>query len=105
MVDKVSNVHKKRCNRKSPARKAKILVANFSEGQDNFGQMTRKHSPLFVTKDLLENRYKGAEVIFLAGSVMRGEATDFSDIDVVVVYPKIDKAFRESFYHLDWPVE
>ena len=60
--------------------------------------MTRaKHSPLYVTKDLIENRYKGAEVIFLAGSVGRGEATSFSDIDIVVVYPKIEKAYRESF--------
>ena len=68
--------------------------------------MTRaKHSPLYVTKDLIENRYKGAEVIFLAGSVGRGEATSFSDIDIVVVYPKIEKAYRESFYHLEWPVE
>jgi hypothetical protein len=67
--------------------------------------MTRKHSPLFVTKDLLETRYKGAEVIFVAGSVMRGEATEHSDLDLVVVYPKIEQAFRESFYHLEWPIE
>ncbi len=67
--------------------------------------MTRKHSPLFVTKDLLDTRYKGAEVIFLAGSVMRGEATEHSDLDIVVIYPKLQQAFRESFYHLEWPVE
>ena len=63
------------------------------------------HSPLFVTKELLETRYKGAEVIFLAGSVMRGEASAYSDIDLVVVYPHVDKAYRESFTHKEWPVE
>ncbi len=68
--------------------------------------MTRaKYSPLFVTKDLLENRYKGAEVIFLAGSVMRGEASTYSDVDIVVVFPNVERAYRESFYHLEWPVE
>jgi hypothetical protein len=64
-----------------------------------------KHSPVYVTKDLMENRYKGAQVIFLAGSVMRGEASTYSDIDIVVVYPKIERAYRESFFHLEWPVE
>jgi predicted nucleotidyltransferase len=64
-----------------------------------------KTSPLFVTKDLLETRYHGAEVIFVAGSVMRGEATAYSDIDIVVIFPKIQKAYRESFYHMEWPVE
>ena len=68
--------------------------------------MTRAtHSPLYVTKELLETRYKGADAIFVAGSVVRGEATTYSDLDLVVIYPKIPVAFRESFSHLDWPVE
>lgn len=68
--------------------------------------MTRaKHSPLFVTKDLLETRYQGAETIFLAGSVIRGEASTYSDIDIVVVFPKIEAAYRESFFLHDWPIE
>jgi len=58
-----------------------------------------------VTKDLLENRYRGADVIFLAGSVMRGEASTYSDIDIVVIFPKLESAYRESFFHLEWPVE
>ena len=68
--------------------------------------MTRaKHSPLYVTKDLLETRYRGAGVIFLAGSVMRGEASTYSDVDIVVAYPRVERAYRESFFHLEWPVE
>lgn len=63
------------------------------------------HSPLFVTKDLLETRYLGATTIFVAGSVVRGEATAHSDLDLVIVYPKIRAAYRESFQHRDWPVE
>lgn len=68
--------------------------------------MTRAtHSPLYVTKELFETRYQGAEAIFVAGSVVRGEATTYSDLDLVVVYPKVKCAYRESFAHKDWPVE
>jgi hypothetical protein len=43
--------------------------------------------------------------MFLAGSVMRGEATPASDLDVVVVYEKLPHAYREAFVHAGWPVE
>lgn len=63
------------------------------------------HSPLFVCKDLFESRYKGADCIFVGGSVGRGEATAHSDLDLVVVFPKVTAAYRESFQHMGWPVE
>jgi hypothetical protein len=67
--------------------------------------MRANHSPLYVTKDLFESRYHGAEAIFVAGSVVRGEATTYSDLDLVVVYKKVPVAYRESFSYRDWPVE
>lgn len=68
--------------------------------------MTRAtHSPLFVTKELFETRYPGAEAIFVAGSVVRGEASTYSDLDLVVLFKKVDVAYRESFSHREWPVE
>lgn len=68
--------------------------------------MTRAtHSPLYVTKELFETRYQGAEAIFVAGSVVRGEATTYSDLDLVVIYPQVPVAYRESFQHREWPVE
>jgi predicted nucleotidyltransferase len=68
--------------------------------------MTRaNHSPLYVVQELLESRYVGAKVIFLAGSVIRGEANAYSDVDLVVVFPRVERAYRESFYHRTWPVE
>jgi hypothetical protein len=42
---------------------------------------------------------------FVAGSFNRGEATMFSDIDLVVIFQKLDNAWRESFVFDDWPVE
>ncbi len=63
------------------------------------------HSPLFVVRELLETRYQGAVLAFMAGSVVRGEASTYSDIDLVVIYDHIEQPFRESFIHKDWPVE
>ncbi len=61
--------------------------------------------PRIATSEIIAQRYEGAAVVFLAGSVMRGEGTDASDLDLVVVYERIDAAFRESFSHAGWPVE
>lgn len=41
----------------------------------------------------------------MGGSFNRGQATLFSDIDLVVIFEKLDHAFRESFLFEDWPIE
>ena len=42
---------------------------------------------------------------FLAGSVVRGEATSSSDLDIMVIVPEGLATYRESFRAFDWPVE
>lgn len=54
---------------------------------------------------ILRERYDGADSLLLAGSVIRGEATATSDLDLVVLYPVLERSFRESFHHSGWPVE
>lgn len=44
-------------------------------------------------------------MLFLGGSVMRGEATPASDLDIVVVYERLPNAYREAFVYGGWPVE
>ena len=44
-------------------------------------------------------------MLFLGGSVMRGEATPTSDLDIVVVYERLPNAYREAFVYGGWPVE
>lgn len=44
-------------------------------------------------------------MLFLGGSVMRGEATPASDLDIVVVYKRLPNAYREAFVYGGWPVE
>jgi predicted nucleotidyltransferase len=58
-----------------------------------------------VTRKLLETKYPGAEFAFLAGSIIRGEGTKYSDLDIVVIFEDLPNAFRESFYFEDFPVE
>ena len=50
-------------------------------------------------------RYPAADSLLLAGSVMRGEATATSDLDIVVLFPHVARSFRESFVHRGWPVD
>lgn len=44
-------------------------------------------------------------MLFLGGSVMRGEATPASVLDGVVVFEELPNAYREAFVHAGWPVE
>ncbi len=49
--------------------------------------------------------FPSARVFLLAGSVVRGETTRYSDIDLVVVFECFEHAKRQSFTFADWPVE
>ena len=62
-------------------------------------------SPEETARGIWRERYEGARVLFLAGSVLRGEATPASDLDIVVVYERLPNAYREAFVYGGWPVE
>ena len=54
---------------------------------------------------LLASRYPGADCAFVAGSIMRGEGTKLSDIDLVVIFEHVETAWRESLVFEGFPVE
>jgi len=58
-----------------------------------------------TTERIREEHFSGAEVVLLAGSIVRGEATAFSDLDLVVLYEKVECAYRKSFRAGGYPVE
>ena len=58
-----------------------------------------------VANAIRVGRYKDAAAIFAAGSLVRGEGTPFSDLDLVVVYARLPCAYRESFRFDGYPVE
>jgi predicted nucleotidyltransferase len=60
---------------------------------------------LDIARELCADRFKGAAVAFAAGSIVRGDGTAFSDLDLVVVFERLDRAWRESFLFDGVPVE
>jgi hypothetical protein len=58
-----------------------------------------------ITRQILDDRYPDADVIFLAGSLLRGEGTPYSDLDLVVIFEQLPHAWRESFNFQGYPVE
>ncbi|MDK4717775.1 nucleotidyltransferase domain-containing protein [Rhizobium sp. CNPSo 3968] len=60
---------------------------------------------LDVAIDCLTTRFAGACFAFASGSIIRGEGNDYSDIDLVVVFPNLPRAWRESFEISGFPVE
>lgn len=58
-----------------------------------------------ISKKIVEAKFPSCLVAICAGSILRGEGTETSDIDLVVIFPKLEKAWRESFYFEGWPVE
>jgi predicted nucleotidyltransferase len=66
---------------------------------------TSRISPAEAARGIWRERYAGARVLFLGGSVMRGEATPASDLDLVVVYERLPNAYREAFVYAGWPAE
>lgn len=58
-----------------------------------------------VANAIRSDRYEDAVAVFAAGSIVRGEGTLFSDLDLVVVYGELPCAYRESFRFGGYPVE
>jgi hypothetical protein len=58
-----------------------------------------------TAKALVTERFPEARAAWLAGSVVSGEATPTSDLDVTVLLPGPPAPFRESLAHDGWPVE
>jgi hypothetical protein len=50
-------------------------------------------------------RFPDAAAVFAAGSIVRGEGTAYSDLDLVVLYARLACAYRESFRFNGFPVE
>jgi hypothetical protein len=55
--------------------------------------------------EIFARKYSDANVVFLAGSIVRGESTPFSDLDLVVIFDRLKVAYRESYYFQDFAVE
>ncbi|MCP3905108.1 MAG: nucleotidyltransferase domain-containing protein [Planctomycetes bacterium] len=58
-----------------------------------------------IAEVVKRERYPEASVVFVTGSMVRGAATPSSDLDLVVVFDSVERAYRETFRYTDVPVE
>lgn len=58
-----------------------------------------------AAKKFIESHYPNCEVAYLAGSVVRGEETESSDLDIIIIDSSVGESYRESLTEYDWPIE
>lgn len=58
-----------------------------------------------TAETILSERYPEALFAIAAGSILRGQGTPSSDIDLVVLHERLDSAWRQSFTTGGFPVE
>lgn len=61
--------------------------------------------PLEAAKRIIEKHYPTCSAAVLSGSVVRGEGTNTSDLDLVIFDESLPSSYRESFVDFEWPVE
>lgn len=67
--------------------------------------MIHKMDAVEAAKLFIEKYFSNCQAALLAGSVVRGEATETSDLDIVLFDRKLPSAFRESLFDFGWAIE
>jgi len=84
-------------------------TASTLHGNQMTYSMVRKNAEIeaavAAARAVVASRYPEAKFAVVAGSIIRGEGTVLSDIDLVVLYDHVEAARRESFVVEGFPVE
>ena len=64
-----------------------------------------KPPPVESARRFVETHFPECFVAFVASSVLRGDGTATSDLNIVVITGREDAPFRQSFMWEGWPVE
>ncbi|MED1205540.1 nucleotidyltransferase domain-containing protein [Heyndrickxia acidicola] len=68
--------------------------------------MELKRNPAVkAAKQFIQKYFPECEGALLAGSVVRGERTPKSDLDMIVFIKDLKSAYRESLIDFNWPIE
>ena len=68
-------------------------------------EFTTKVKPIEAAQKFIAQRFPDCQGAILAGSVVRGEATATSDLDIVIFDNSIPSSYRESLIDFGWPIE
>lgn len=61
--------------------------------------------PIEAALKFVKKYFNNCDGALLAGSVVRGEATKTSDLDIIIFDQKIEQSYRESLIEFGWPIE
>lgn len=64
-----------------------------------------KLPPLEAAQKFVAKHFPNCQTALLSGSVVRGEATDTSDLDIVIFDDSLNSSYRESMTSFGWPIE
>lgn len=64
-----------------------------------------KLKPIEAAQQFIEMYFPNCKGALLAGSVVRGEATETSDLDIVVFESNLSSSYRKSIIEFGWPIE
>lgn len=64
-----------------------------------------KAQAIEAARQVASTYFPDCHAALLAGSVIRGEATETSDLDIVIFDQRLSSAYRESFIAFGWPIE
>ncbi|KAB2864814.1 MAG: nucleotidyltransferase domain-containing protein [Exiguobacterium chiriqhucha] len=67
--------------------------------------MPSKIDPLEAAHHFISTHFPYCQAALLAGSVVRGEATETSDLDIIIFDATLVSSYRESFIESGWPIE
>ncbi|MCG7343179.1 nucleotidyltransferase domain-containing protein [Sporosarcina sp. ACRSL] len=65
----------------------------------------KRMKAIFAAKRFVDEYFPHCQAAVLAGSVVRGEETPTSDLDIVVFDDLLTEAYRESRIEYNWPIE
>ncbi|MDQ0255298.1 hypothetical protein J2S74_002680 [Evansella vedderi] len=66
---------------------------------------TNRLQPYEAANHFIYKYYPNCDGALLAGSVIRGEATKTSDLDIIIFDRKLRSSYRESLLFMGWPIE
>lgn len=67
--------------------------------------MRQRWEPIHTAKVFVETNFRHCRGALLAGSVVRGQETPTSDLDIVVFDETLMSSYRESMIFYGWPIE
>ncbi|WP_062052092.1 nucleotidyltransferase domain-containing protein [Bacillus sp. JCM 19034] len=64
-----------------------------------------KLAPIEAAHEFINKYFPNCQAALLAGSVVRGEATETSDLDIVIFAKNLNSSYRESLIDYGWAIE